>query len=120
VEIAKFILTAVGTFISVSALTFTIFQFWAKRRDEKDAAFKNSVRDNLKTEREQSLVEIRQERDERKESIDRLSKKVDRLEMSIMQTIQNRIGNIEGELKGMRGVLNSIQNWFVTNTPGGK
>ena len=52
VEIAKFVLTAIGTFISVSGLFFAVFQFWIKKREEKDAAFRNSVREELKTERD--------------------------------------------------------------------
>jgi hypothetical protein len=115
VEIAKFVLTAIGTFISVSGLTFAVFQFWAKRRDEKDRAFKDSVREDIDAERKQ----LHLERGERKEAVDRLSKKVDLLETSIMQALQNRIGNIEGELKGMREILKAIQNWFITNTPSG-
>jgi hypothetical protein len=119
VEIAKFILTAIGTFISVSGLTFAVFQFWAKRRDEKDSAFKDSVRVDIETERKLSLAEIHQERAERKEAVERLSKKIDSLEANIMQNLQNRIGNIEGELRGMREILKAIQGWFIDNTPSG-
>jgi hypothetical protein len=120
VEIAKFVLTAVGTFISVSGLSFAVFQFWAKRRDEKDSAFRSSVLSGIKTERETSVAEIQQERMERKEAVDRLSKKIDVLELNIMQNIQNRLGNMEGELKGMRDILKTIQAWFVNNTPTGR
>jgi hypothetical protein len=119
VEIAKFVLTAIGTFISVSGLSFAVFQFWAKRRDEKDAIFKHSVREDIEAERKQSLAGMQQERAERKEAVERLSKKIDILETSIMQTLQNRIGNMEGELKSMREILKAIQNWFITNTPAG-
>ena len=118
-EIAKFVLTAVGTFISVSGLFFAVFQFWIKKREEKDDAFRNSVREELKTEREQSVSEIQQERDERKDAVERLSRKVDTLETEIMRNLQNRIGGIEGELKGMREILKAIQNWFINNTPSG-
>jgi hypothetical protein len=99
-EIAKFILTAIGTFISVSGLFFAVFQFWVKKREEKDVAFQSSVRNELESERRQSRDEIQQERQERKDSIERL-------------------GNIEGELRGMRELLKSIQHWFIGNTPSG-
>jgi uncharacterized protein YlxW (UPF0749 family) len=119
-EIAKFILTAIGTFISVSGLFFAVFQFWVKKREEKDAAFQSSVRNELDSERRQSQDEIQQERQERKDSIERLGNKIDELEHSIMEGVLTRIGNIEGELRGMRELLKSIQHWFIGNTPGGK
>jgi seryl-tRNA synthetase len=120
-EIAKFVLTAVGTFISVSGLFFAVFQFWVKKREEKDAAFQSSVRKELDSERRQSREEIQQERQERKESVERLGRKIDGLEHSIMDSLQTRIGKIEGELKGMNAILKSIQDWFISNTPtGGK
>jgi Flp pilus assembly protein TadB len=118
-EIAKFILTAIGTFISVSGLFFAVFQFWVKKREEKDAAFQTSVRKELDSERQQSRDEIQQERQERKDSIERLGRKIDGLEHSIMDGVLTRIGNIEGELKGMRELLKSIQRWFIDNTPSG-
>jgi hypothetical protein len=37
-----------------------------------------------------------------------------------MDGVLTRIGNIEGELRGMRELLKSIQSWFIGNTPGGK
>jgi peptidoglycan hydrolase CwlO-like protein len=107
-EIAKFILTAIGTFVSVSALTFTVFQFWAKKREEKDKAFKDSI-----------SRELGAERDERKSAIDRLAKKIDALEQNIMDNLQQRMGRMEGELKGIRDTLGKIQQWFIDNTPAG-
>jgi seryl-tRNA synthetase len=116
-EIAKFVLTAVGTFISVSGLFFAVFQFWVKKREEKDAAFQSAVFKELESERRQSRDEIQQERHERKESIERLGRKIDGLEHSIMSGMMTRIGGIEGELKGMRDLLKSIQRWFIDSTP---
>jgi hypothetical protein len=112
-EIAKFILTAVGTFISVSGLFFAVFQFWIKKREEKDAAFQSSIRKEIETERVLSREEIRQERQERKDSIERLGHKIDGLEHSVMESVLTRIGNIEGEMKAMRELLKSIQSWFI-------
>jgi hypothetical protein len=42
------------------------------------------------------------------------------LENTMAQRFEGRLGNMEGELKGIKSVLQSIQNWFITNTPGGK
>jgi hypothetical protein len=36
-----------------------------------------------------------------------------------MQDLQRRMSTIEGELKGMRNILEKIQGWFVDNTPTG-
>jgi len=118
-EIAKFVLTAIGTFISVSALTFTVFQFWSKKKDERDAAFQKSVGDRFQSERVISRDEIDTEREERKEAIERLSKKIDALERNIMENLQQRMGRMEGELKGIRETMGKIQQWFIDNTPSG-
>jgi adenylate kinase family enzyme len=118
-EIAKFVLTAVGTFVSVSGLMFAVFQFWVKKREEKDAAFKASVKKDMEVERLLSRDEIQQERNERKESIERLAKRLEALERNIMDNLQQRMGNIEGELKALRGTLRTIEQWFIANTPAG-
>jgi hypothetical protein len=107
-EIAKFILTAVGTFLSVFALSFTVFQYWKKKQDEKFNVLKESLKG-----------EVRGEREARKESLDRLGKRIENLENNVTQDIQRRMSTIEGELKGMRNVLEKIQEWFIDNTPTG-
>lgn len=119
-EIAKFVLTAIGTFISVSGLFFAVFQFWVKKREEKDALFQASVRKEMDAERKISLDEIQHERQERKEAIERLGRKIDALEKSVMEGLQTRIGSIEGELRAMRGTLGKIEEWFIRNTPKGR
>jgi hypothetical protein len=107
-EIAKFILTAVGTFLSVFALSFTVFQYWRKKQDEKFKVLKESLKG-----------EVQGERDARKESLERLGKRIENLENNVMQDLQRRMSTIEGELKGMRNILEKIQGWFVDNTPTG-
>ena len=97
-EIAKFILTAVGTFLSVLALSFTVFQYWRKKQEEK--------LDRLKT----GLVSsIDAERRERKEEISRLSHKIEKLETMVLQNFEQRMSTIEGLLKGMKPTLEKIQ-----------
>jgi hypothetical protein len=108
VELAKFILTAVGTFLSVFGLSFTVFQYWRKKQDEKFNVLKESLKG-----------EVQGERDARKESLARLGKRMENLENSVMQDLQRRMSTIEGELKGMRNVLEKIQEWFIENTPTG-
>jgi len=103
-EIAKFILTAVGTFLSVFALSFTVFQYWKKKQDEKFDGFKNSVKET-----------IRAETYERNESITRLDKRIEFLEHSVLHGLEKRLSTIEGELRGIKPILQSIQNWFINN-----
>jgi hypothetical protein len=94
VEIAKFILTAVGTFLSVFGLSFTVFQYWKKKQDEKFDTLKN----------------------ETKESIKRMGSRIEVLEQNALRNLENRLSLIEGELKGLKPILQSIQNWFINNT----
>jgi DNA-binding FrmR family transcriptional regulator len=105
VEIAKFILTAVGTFLSVFALSFTVFQHWRKRQDEKFDLLKKSIEGN-----------IQKETDSRKESMMRIEGRISALENTVSQRFENRLSVIEGELKGIKPILQSIQNWFINNT----
>jgi len=98
VEIAKFVLTAIGTFISVLALSFTVFQYWRKKQDEKFSELRN----------------------ETKNSIARLGERIGSIEQSFVRNFESRLGQIEGELKGIKPILQSIQNWFVNNTPTGR
>ena len=107
-EIAKFILTAIGTFLSVFALSFTIFQYWRKKQDEKFEILKKSLEKSLQ-----------KETDNRKEAIARMEGRVTTLEGTMSQRFENRLSVIEGELKGMKPILQAIQNWFIHNTPAG-
>jgi len=98
VEIAKFVLTAIGTFLSVFGLSFTVFQYWKKKQDEKIADLKNHVDG----------------------SIERIDKRIEFLERSVVHGFENRLSVIEGELRGIKPILQAIQNWFINNTPSGK
>jgi hypothetical protein len=108
-EIAKFVLTAVGTFLSVFALSFSVFQHWRKRQDEKFDMLKKSME-----------ASIKQETDSRKDSVANIDARVKALENTMSQRFENRLSIIEGELRGFKPILQSIQNWFINNTPTGK
>jgi hypothetical protein len=109
VEIAKFVLTTVGTFVSVLSLSFAVFQYWRKKQDEKFDLFKKTI-DKRIQEEEQS----------RKESDGLHENRLRDLERTMAQRFENRLSVMEGELKGIKSILQSIQNWFINNTPGGK
>lgn len=107
-EIAKFILTAVGTFLSVFGLSFTVFQYWRKKQDEKFDKLKSCLENTMQ-----------KESHERDSAITRMEKRIERLEQSIVQSFEKRLSTVEGELKGIKLILQSIQNWFINNTPTG-
>jgi len=101
-EIAKFILTAVGTFLSVFALSFTVFQYWRKKQDEKFDNLKSSVKEMVQTETQARTA-----------SLERMDKRIEFLERSVVHGFENRLSIIEGELRGIKPILLSIQNWFI-------
>jgi hypothetical protein len=107
VEIAKFVLTAVGTFVSVISLSFAVFQYWRKKQDEKFDLFKKTI-DGM----------IRKEEQSRKESDVQHESRLRDLESTMAQRFENRLSIMEGELKGIKSILQSIQNWFINNTGG--
>ncbi|MGI5093503.1 hypothetical protein H0R96_13345 [Treponema socranskii] len=48
-----------------------------------------------------------------------MEKRIENLENTFVQSVEHRMSNIEGELKSMRPILQSIQNWFINKTPRG-
>ncbi|MDR2733377.1 MAG: hypothetical protein LBC99_01890 [Spirochaetota bacterium] len=103
-EIAKFILTAVGTFLSVFGLSFTVFQYWRKKQDEKFELLKRSL-ENI----------IQKEIDNRKEAVTHIEGRISSIENTMSQRFENRLSVIEGELRSFKPILLSIQNWFINN-----
>ncbi len=107
-EIAKFVFTAIGTFLSVFGLSFSIFQYWRKKQEEKFKSLKNDLKENLHNESATRQTEII-----------RIERRLDNLEKTFAESVQQRMSGIEGELRGMKPILQSIQNWFINNTPKG-
>ena len=110
-EIAKFILAAVGTFISVLAFSFAVFQYWRKKQEERIDNFKKALGHSLDT-----------ERDERKKEIERLSHKIEKLENMVFHNFEQRLSSIDGLLKAIKPTLDKIQEWFINQAgkAGGK
>jgi hypothetical protein len=108
VEIAKFVLTAVGTFVSVISLSFAVFQYWRKKQDEKFDLFKKNI-DQMIQKEEQSRKAFDTQHENRLRD----------LESTMVQRFENRLSIMEGELKGIKSILQSMQNWFINNTSGG-
>ena len=107
-EIAKFVLYSVGSFVSVFTLSFSIFQYWKKQQEDKYNAFKTETKESLQRESEA-----------RQRDINKLEKRIENLENTVVQSVQQRMSSIEGELKGIKPILQSIQNWFINNTQRG-
>jgi len=105
VEIAKFVLTAIGTFLSVFSLTFAVIQYWKKKQDEKFSELKSGVK-----------AAVEKEANLRNDAVERLDKRIEFLERSVVHGFENRLSVIEGELRGIKPILQSIQNWFINNT----
>jgi hypothetical protein len=49
-----------------------------------------------------------------------MDKRLEFLEQSVLHGFESRLSNMEGELRVIRSIVKSIQEWFVNNTPGGK
>lgn len=94
-EIAKFVLTCVGSFISVSAFFMGIWKSYSKKLDDK----------------------IEKIKAETSTTTDKLEKRVDLLEKTVTPNLGERLSNIEGTMKKMDNILTQIQNWFISNTP---
>ena len=107
-EIAKFVLTAVGTFVSVISLSFAVFPYWRKKQDEKFDLFKKTI-DRM----------VQEEERNRKESDAQHENRLRDLENTMARRFENRLSVMEGELKGIKSILQSIQNWFISNAPAG-
>jgi archaellum component FlaC len=107
VEIAKFVLAAIGTFLSVLGFSFAVFQYWKKKQEEKFVLLKKSIE-----------AEVQNETAARSNALNRLDKRIEFLEQRVLQSFENRLSVIEGELKGIKPILQSIQNWFINNNTG--
>lgn len=119
-EIAKFVLTVLGTFISVLGFSFAVFQYWKKKQDEKFELFQKSIETMVQNETQTRSNILDQETRERNNALNRLDKRIEFLERSVLQGFENRLSVIEGELRAIKPILQAIQNWFIDNNTGSK
>jgi poly(A) polymerase Pap1 len=103
-ETAKFVLTAVGTFLSVLGLSFSVFQHWKKKQEEKLEAMKDSL-----------TKKIQDETDGRREAELRLRDRVDKMDDYITTEFERRMGRIEGKLDGIAQIVGKVQDWFMSS-----
>ena len=109
-EIAYFVIMAVGTFVSVASLAAAAFSHWRKKQDQQFEVFRQAMNEM-----------VNEERENRREACAHLRERLDALESrksSSGKEVEGRLGRIEGELKGIRTMMDKIQQWFIDNAGG--
>lgn len=105
-EIAKFVLTCVGSFIAVSGFFMGIWKNYSKKTDDK-----------IKNIEETADCKIKVSSEKLEKRISSLEDVVAGLQKDVNANLGQRLSNIEGEMKGMNNILKQIQGWFISNTP---
>lgn len=125
-EIAKFVLTCVGSFISVSAFFMGIWKAYSKKTDDKIKAIQAQADEKTKEAEAHAQAEIDKVREGSIAKSEKLEKRIAALEKNVSDlqrdvnlNLGQRLSNIEGEMKGMNNILKQIQGWFINNTPRG-
>lgn len=123
-EIAKFVITCVLAACTVGGVFAGIWKGYKKKMDDRIAATESeasaavqAARDDAKEKTEDVKKEASAALAVQEKRIDKLENSVAALQSTITNDFGQRLGNIEGEMKGMNNILKSIQNWFITNTP---
>lgn len=125
-EIAKFVLTCVGSFIAVSGFFMGIWKAYTKKTDEKIKSAKDAAAAQIQKVKDEAAAEIENVRNGSIAKTEKLEKRIETLEKSVSDlqkdlnaNVGQRLSNIEGEMKGMNNILKQIQGWFINNTPRG-
>lgn len=119
-EIAKFVLSCVGSFIAVSGFFMGIWSSYSKKADAKIASIKKEAEEKI-THAKTEIDEVREgsiaKTDKLEKRIAALERTVSDLQRDVNTNLGHRLSNIEGEMKGMTNILKQIQGWFINNTP---
>ena len=123
-EIAKFVLTCVGSFIAVSGFFMGFWKSYKKKVEDKIKATKEEADEKIRTAEENAEAEIEKVRQGSIAKTEKLEKRIESLEESVAvlqkdvnSNLGERLSNIEGTMKKMDNILTQIQNWFINNTP---
>ena len=126
-EIAKFVLSCVGSFIAVSGFFMGIWKAYSKKTDEKIQSVQDAVAAQIQKARDGAAEAIKDVREDSIAKTEKLEKRIENLEKSVTDlqkdlnaNVGQRLSNIEGEMKGMTNILKQIQGWFISNTPRGE
>lgn len=112
-EIAKFVLTCVGSVIATASFFLGMWHRYRARLEGEIDAAKKSADEEVERARRSSAE--KSERLERR--IEGLEKAVAELQKELNANIGERLSGIEGTMKKMDNILTQIQNWFINNTP---
>ena len=126
-EIAKFVLSCVGSFIAVSGFFMGIWKAYSKKTDEKIQSVQDAAAAQIQKARDGAAEAIKDVREGSIAKTEKLEKRIENLEESVSDlqkdlnaNVGQRLSNIEGEMKGMTNILKQIQGWFIGNTPRGE
>ena len=125
-EIAKFVLSCIGSFIAVSGFFMGIWKAYSKKTDDKISSMRAEADKKIKEAESAARCEINEVREgaiAKTEKLERriaaLEKNVSDLQRDVNLNLGQRLSSIEGEIKGMNNILKQIQGWFISNTPRG-
>lgn len=125
-EIAKFVLSCIGSFIAVSGFFMGIWKAYSKKTDDKISSMRAEADKKIKEAENAARHEINEVREgaiAKTEKLERriaaLEKNVSDLQRDVNLNLGQRLSSIEGEIKGMNNILKQIQGWFISNTPRG-
>lgn len=125
-EIAKFVLSCVGSFIAVSSFFAAIWRSYAKKTEEKIKSIQQQADEKIaeaETKSRSKIDEVREGSIAKSDKLERriaaLERNVTDLQRDVNANLGQRLANIEGVMKGMSNVLNQIQGYFITHTTAG-
>lgn len=127
-EIAKFVITCILAALTIAGTITGCWKAYSKKMNEKiketedtsNAAIevvKKEAAEKVKAAAAQAKEDEKTNRKALESRIEKLEDDVSDLQKTINSDIRDRLGNIEGEMKGQSNILKSIQNWFIQNTP---
>ena len=123
-EIAKFVLSCVGSFIAVSGFFMGIWKAYSKKVEDKIKNIQQQADEKIKEAKDEAQKEIDEVRkgsiakfEKMEKRIAALEKTVSDLQRDVNLNLGQQLSNIEGEMKGMNNILKQIQGWFINNTP---
>lgn len=125
-EIAKFVLSCVGSFIAVSGFFMGIWKAYSKKMEDRIKAIQQQADEKIKETESRAKLEIDKVQESSIAKSEKLEKRIAALEKNVSDlqrdvnlNLGQRLSNIEGEMKGMNNILKQIQGWFINNTPRG-
>lgn len=123
-EIAKFVLSCIGSFIAVSGFFMGIWKAYSKKTDDKISSMRAEADKKIREAESAARHEINEVREGAIAKTEKLERRIAALEKNVCDlqrdvnlNLGQRLSNIEGEMKGMNNILKQIQGWFINNTP---